>query len=378
MKIAIEAQRIFRMNKHGMDFVALESIRELQKLDKENEYYIIVSSGEDRSVLKETLNFHIIEKRCKIYPLWEQVALPLAIRRIKPDILHCTSNTAPIFCNIPLLLTLHDIIFLEKRHSPNKSFYQNLGWHYRRFVVPRILKKCRKVITVSNFEAGRIREFLNLPPDKIATVYNGFGKHFKKIDDYYDVTSKYLEEKRYLFFLGNTDPKKNTERVLKAYSLYLKRSSNPLPLLIGDLKESIIDGIIEREGIMDIKKFIYTPGYIPNSELPYIYSGAFAFLYPSLRESFGIPILEAMACGTPVITSNISAMPEIAGCSALLIDPFNENEISEAILKIESEDNLREEIISSGLERVKNFSWENTAKGLFKIYNHVGEAKVEN
>src|SRR5574344_1450605 len=153
MKIAIEAQSIFRTNKHGMDFVALECIRELQNIDKDNEYFILVSPGEDKC-LQSSPNMHIIEINSPTYPLWEQIALPLAVHKIKPDILHCTSNTAPLFCHIPLVLTLHDIIFLEKKQSNNQSWYQNMGWYYRRFVVPRILKKCQKIITVSNFECG--------------------------------------------------------------------------------------------------------------------------------------------------------------------------------------------------------------------------------
>ena len=116
MKIAIEAQRIFRPNKHGMDFVALETIRELQKMDHENEYFIFVSPGEDRC-LESSENMHIIELKCPTYPLWEQMALPRAVKRIKPDLLHCTSNTAPLHCPVPLVLTLHDIIYYWKNGS---------------------------------------------------------------------------------------------------------------------------------------------------------------------------------------------------------------------------------------------------------------------
>ena len=120
MRIAIEAQRIFRPNKHGMDFVALESIKELQKKDHENEYFIFVSPGADHC-LRESDNLRIIELHCTTYPLWEQVALPRAVAKIKPDLLHCTSNTAPIHCPVPLVLTLHDIIFMEPRKSGIKS-----------------------------------------------------------------------------------------------------------------------------------------------------------------------------------------------------------------------------------------------------------------
>lgn len=370
MKIAIEAQRIFRKNKHGMDFVALESIRELQKADKINEYYILVSPGDDHC-LESTPNFHIIEIKFPTYPLWEQIGLPRALKKIKPDILHCTSNTAPIFCNIPLILTLHDIIFLEKRQNSNKSFYQNLGWHYRRLVVPHILPKCKKIITVSHFESHRIRESLGLKKEQVLAVYNGFSNHFKPINDYSKIINKYIDQKSYFFFLGNTDPKKNTARTLKAYSLYVQQSAHPLSLLIADLKEEVIDTILKEEKIEAIKPYLYFPGYITNKDLPAIYSGAKAFIYTSLRESFGIPILEAMACGTPVITSSTSAMPEIAGEKAILVNPGDEHEIANKILQLENDTDYYQMQVNYGLERVKQFSWEQTANNLLHIYKSI-------
>ena len=326
MKIAIEAQRIFRTNKHGMDFVALESIRELQKIDHENEYFIFVTPGEDRC-LEESENVHIIELKCPTYPLWEQVALPRAVKKIMPDLLHCTSNTAPLQCPVPLILTLHDIIYLEKRHSSSFTWYQEMGWFYRRMVVPRVLANCEKIITVSQFERERILDVLHLPKEQLVAVYNGFNSHFHVQPKAPEITRKYIDADNYLFFLGNTDPKKNTPRVLKAYSDYLKQSTQKLPLLIADLKEDVIDRILEEENITEIKSYIHAPGYIANTDLVALYCGAFAFLYPSLRESFGIPMLEAMACGTPIIAGNTSAMPEIAGEGALLADPFNSNDI---------------------------------------------------
>lgn len=367
MKIAIEAQRIFRPNKHGMDFVALETIRELQKIDHENEYFIFVSSGPDHC-LNESDNMHIVELRCPSYPLWEQVALPRAVARVRPDLLHCTSNTAPVKCPVPLVLTLHDIIFLEKRQSFSRSLYQEMGWHYRRLVVPRILSECRKIITVSNFECNRIREALNLPKDRLTAVYNGYSPHFRQMPPAPEIVHKYVPSDDYLFFLGNTDPKKNTPRVLKAYGLYLRQSKHKRPLLIADLKEEAIDGILSAEGIKEVKPYLSFPGYIPNADLAALYNGAFAFLYPSLRESFGIPMLESMACGTPVIAGNTSAMPEIAGEGALLADPLDENDIARKILLLEEDDTFYQQQVDYGLERVKLFSWRKTAEALLKIY----------
>lgn len=373
MKIAIEAQRIFRKNKHGMDFVVLESIRELQQIDKENEYFILVSPGEDRC-LTETANFHIIEIKVPSYPLWEQIGLPHALKKIKPDLLHCTSNTAPLYCNVPLVLTLHDVIFMEQKRGTSSSLYQRLGWHYRRWNVPRILNKCYRVITVSHFEAARIGKIMNLPTDRITTVYNGFSNHFKPLEksDYIRTVNKYCKDSDYFFFLGNTDPKKNTLRTLKAYDLYLKQTKeNPNLLLIADLAEKDIDSYLQEGNITHIKPFLRFPGYIPNTELPAIYNGAKAFIYTSLRESFGIPILEAMACGTPVITSNTSAIPEIAGEHAILIDPTNEQSIADEMLHLGQDETFRQEQVAYGLERVRIFSWRNTAEELLKIYQSI-------
>ena len=370
MKIAIEAQRIFRPNKHGMDFVALETIRELQKIDHENEYFIFVSPGPDHC-LNDSDNMHIVELRCPSYPLWEQVALPRAVARVRPDLLHCTSNTAPVKCPVPLVLTLHDIIFLEKRQSSSRSLYQEMGWHYRRLVVPRILSERRKIITVSNFECNRIREALNLPKDRLTAVYNGYSPHFRQMPPAPEIVHKYVPSDDYLFFLGNTDPKKNTPRVLKAYGLYLRQSKHKRPLLIADLKEEAIDGILSAEGIKEVKPYLSFPGYIPNADLAALYNGAFAFLYPSLRESFGIPMLESMACGTPVIAGNTSAMPEIAGEGALLADPLDENDIARKILLLEEDDTFYQQQVDYGLERVKLFSWRKSAEALLKIYKEI-------
>lgn len=369
MKIAIEAQRIFRRDKHGMDFVVLEVLRELQKRKDGNEYYVLVAPGED-CCLKESDNLHIIELRCPTYPLWEQIALPRAVRRLKVDILHCTSNTAPLWCPIPLVLTLHDIIYLEPRQHRSPSLYQEMGWHYRRLVVPRILKKCKKIITVSHFECTRIREALHLPNRQITAVYNS--THFRKnetLDE--NIIQKYIPQEGFLFFLGNTDPKKNAARTLKAYSLYLKASAIKRPLLIADLKEEHIDALLQQEGITDIKAHLFYPGYIDNRDLVTLYSAAFAFLYPSLRESFGIPMLEAMACGTPVITSNTSAMPEVAGADAILVNPQMPSEIADAILQLEKNNDFYRQQSAYGLERVKQFSWKSTAEEYVKIYNEI-------
>ena len=372
MKIGIEAQRIFRKNKHGMDYVVLQEIKELQQTDHANEYYVFVKPGED-PCMESTQNVHVIELKCPTYPLWEQWALPRAAKKHGVDILHCTSNTAPVWCDVPLILTLHDIIFLEPRDKQNKSIYQNLGWFYRRLDVPRILDKCRRIITVSNFEMENIISKLNIPREQMAMIYNGYNDWFRPIDkcELPKAISQKLKANDYFFFLGNTDPKKNTERTLIAYSKYLTQSAIKRKLLMADLDPEYLNGIIERNGIGNIRDNIIMPGYIINSDLPYIYNNAFAFLYTSLRESFGIPLLEAMACGIPVITSNTSSMPEIGGKDAILVNPEDSNEITTMMLRLESDESFYRQQKHIGLERAKLFSWKKTAENLLKLYMEV-------
>ena len=376
MKIGIEAQRIFRKNKHGMDYVVLQEIKELQQMDTENDYYVFVKPGEDHCV-ESSKNVHVIELNCPTYPLWEQWALPRAAKKYGIEILHCTSNTAPIWCNIPLVLTLHDIIFLEPRDKQNHSLYQNMGWLYRRLNVPRILDKCHRIITVSNFEMENIISKLNIPRERMAMIYNGYNEWFKPVEDKDEIYKNYIPESGYFFFLGNTDPKKNTERTLVAYSKYLAKSCIKRKLLMADLDPEYLNGIIERNHIENIREYIVMPGYIVNCDLPYIYHSAFAFLYTSLRESFGIPLLEAMACGTPVITSNTSSMPEIGGKDAILVNPEKSDEITEMMLRLETDNDFYEHQRAVGLERTKLFSWRKTTENLLKLYHEVYQETQE-
>src|ERR1035437_4650275 len=229
MKIGIEGQRLFRPKKHGMDMVALELIRNLQTIDKENEYFIFIKPDEDNTCLKETENFHIIELDGGSYPIWEQVSLPKAAKKYGCQLLHCTSNTAPIFCDIPLIITLHDIIYLESWSLFRKGFsmYQRFGNIYRRLLVPPALKNSKKIITVSNFEKERIRNFFGWPDDgHVIAIYNGVNDYFKPIYDdniLSKVKNQYNLPDNFFFFLGNTDPKKNTIGVLRAFSEFIKK-----------------------------------------------------------------------------------------------------------------------------------------------------------
>lgn len=374
MKIGIEAQRIFRADKHGMDYVVLEVLRVLQKIaGNGNEYVVFAASGPD-VCLHSTPGMEVVVVSCPGYPLWEQWALPRAVSRHGVDMLHCTSNTAPLRCPVPLVLTLHDIIYLDDGATgKGMSAYQRLGRIYRRWNVPRIVERCRRVITVSQTERGNIlRRFPRLD-GRLDVVHNGYSDRYRPLPpaQVRTVTRKYLPDERYLLFLGNTDPRKNTVGVLQAYNEYLNRAVSPLPLVVTGLKKECVEQMLVNLGIEICAPNVFCTGYVPGDDLPALYNGAAVFLCPSLKEGFGIPVLESMACGTPVVTSNCSSLPEVAGEGALLVDPHNPSEIADAVIRLTTDGNLRKEQVAYGLQRVKSFSWEHTAEEYAKRYEAV-------
>lgn len=379
MKIGIEAQRIFRKKKHGMDMVALELIRNLQSIDTGNEYLIFVKPDVDDTVLEETANFKIVKLKGGFYPLWEQFSLPRAAKKAGCQLLHCTSNTAPIFTSIPLVVTLHDIIYMESSYfkivKGTGTLYQKFGNLYRKVVVPRIVKKSKEIITVSHFEKNRIGQFFGMPDNsRLIAVYNGVSEHFKKVtnqDELNRVKAKYHLPDHYFFFLGNTDPKKNTRGTLQAFSDFLKQTGSDMKLVMLDYDRHELEKLLTEIGDKELLAQIILTGYVVNTDLPSIYCQSELFLYPSLRESFGIPMLEAMACGVPVITSNTSSMPEVAGNGAILIDPFKPEEITAAMIRILSNQELKNNLIHKGLVRAEKFSWRAMAEHVLEIYRQM-------
>jgi glycosyltransferase involved in cell wall biosynthesis len=379
MKIGIEGQRLFRKKKHGMDMVALELIKNLQDLDHENEYFIFVKPDEDHSVLKETSNFKIIELSGGPYPTWEQIALPNAAKKYGCDVLHCTSNTAPFFSSIPLITILHDIIYMESSYlkilTSSASTYQKFGNIYRKLLVPLVVKKSKKVITVSHFEKNRIGEFFKIKGStKLDAIYNGVSEHFMPITDENEllrVKNKYNLPDNYFFFLGNTDPKKNTKGTLKAFSDFLKQTNSNHKLVMLDYDKTELSKILADIKDPELINHIVLTGYVVNTDLPAIYSLCDIFLYPSLRESFGIPMLEAMSCNVPVITSNTSSMPEIAADAAHIINPLRPEEITSGLIKILNNDDYKKSLCEKGLERSKQFSWRNMATDYLKLYEQI-------
>ncbi|PWK20041.1 glycosyltransferase involved in cell wall biosynthesis [Arcicella aurantiaca] len=371
MRIGIEAQRLFRPHKHGMDIVALELIRALQVIDSENEYFIFVKPDEDRNCIQETRNFKIVEISGLNYVVWEQIMLPFYAQKYKLDILHCTSNTAPLYLPTSLVLTLHDVIFMEKSTQENTSTkYQKYGNLYRKWLVPKIVKKCKKIITISEVEKANIVKTLDLKEDGITVIHNGVSRRFgikPSPEIVKEIRVRLGLTKDYFLFLGNVEPRKNVKNTVKAFVKFAEENPT-VKLAITGLKEGfIVDILTEINKVALLDRFVLT-GFVDDTSLLALYSEAKVFLYPSLREGFGLPILEAMSFGIPVVTSNISAMPEVAGDAAFMVNPYSVEEITEEMTIAYKNEGLRKEKITLGYARPSLFTWQKTASKVLSIY----------
>ena len=253
------------------------------------------------------------------------------------------------------------------------SWYQKIGNLYRRLIVNAIIKKSDKLITVSNFEKQNISKIYNLDDTKIRTVHNGVNKNFTSVIDInkkQEIKELYNLPERFLFHFGNTDPRKNTARVLKAFDRYLKTKDSEIKLVLAGLNEDNLHSILkEIDLIVELRDNIVLTGYVADKDLPVIFNLSEVFLFPSLREGFGIPIIEAMACGVAVITSNTSSMPEVAGDAACLINPNSTESIYNAIDRVLTDLQYKDQLIRNGFQQCTNFSWENMAKNVLEVYN---------
>lgn len=353
-----------------MDLVALELMRQIQLLDSKNCYLLFARDGEDRNCIRETENFKTIILKGVTYGGWEQFSLPAALKKHQPDIVHCTANTAPYYTRVPMVVTVHDVIYLEETNFEG-SAYQNFGNLYRKLIVPHAIKNAKKIITVSEYEKTVIADVCKTDPDKIVVIHNGVSERFHQNFPAGE-TQKFRERlklpEKFILFLGNTAPKKNTAGMLTAYVHYCSMMNEPLPLVITDFPRSSVISFLEKMNRPEVISRIFTPGYVPSGEMPLMYNSSSLFIYPSLRESFGLPVLEAMSCAIPVITSDIASIREVAGGAAIFINPDNQESIAEAIFSLIQDDQKKNLLKQKGLIRASQFQWKNSAEKLIKLY----------
>lgn len=356
-----------------MDVVAIELIKQLQKIDRDNQYLLFAKDGDDKSWLTFSENLSTILVRGINYGDWEQISIPRAVKKYKPDLLHCTANTAPFRCSVPMVVTVHDVIYIEETNFGG-SAYQDFGNLYRKVVVPRAIKNAQKIITVSEHEKDVIVRICKTDPDKIAVIHNGVSERFHKnfsADDVALFRTKYNLPEKFILFFGNTAPKKNTSGAIAAYLQYCSMADDPLPVVVADYPLSLVEKILQNFDRPELINNFHAPGYVPAMLVPLLYNAASLFLYPSLRESFGLPVLEAMACGVPVITSDIPALREVGGGAAIFVDPENPQEIAAQMNGVLSNANESSTIVQNGFERIKLFSWQKSAEKLKALYESI-------
>lgn len=375
MRIGIDARFAVR-NRRGIGNYTLMLIQQLAEFDKINEYVIYIDRVDDQQVLPKQANFTVKILSPSNYLLWEQIALPLAVNKDKIEVLHCTANTAPLILSsqIRLISTVHDIMYLynsNKMPQP-KSMYQKMGKLYRKIMVPASFQRVDAIITVSHYSKLDIMSYFPaLPEEKIFVTYEAANEKFRSVDK--DAARKRITTEMgiigtYIFALAGADPRKNTETVIKNFiQLKAHRCIGHKLVLTGlpGWRNSKYYEIVRNAGMED--DIVFT-GYISEEQLVDLYNCAEFFLYPSRYEGFGLPILEAMACGTPVITSNVTSIPEIAGDAAVLIEPTNKEQLNKAIVKMLDDGSLKNDMIKKGFEQSAKFSWRKMAIDTLAIY----------
>jgi glycosyltransferase involved in cell wall biosynthesis len=369
VRLGIEAQRIFRTKKHGMDVYAHELIKALTQLSHAYEIIVFVRKDVEKEILKDFPQIKVISFSFPFgYLGWEHIALPFYCYWHRVQLLHCTSSTAPVLYFGKTVLTLHDIIFAEKPWIAKGSLYQKLGNIYRKLIVPIAAFKAQKVITVSYSERNIILQKLPFFQKKLYVIENGstlFQAHENPTELPF---SKSLLEQEFVLFLGNTDAKKNLDTLLLAFAEVLIEIPH-LKLYIVDVQASFVQEKMKRLGIESIENNLVLLPYLSHTALGMLYRKAQSFIYPSIRESFGLPILEAMHCHCPVITSSISSMPEIAGNAALLVNPYDAQDIAIAIKTLYQHPDLKNKLVTLGDIRVQFYSWKKNAEKTLQIYS---------
>ena len=288
--------------------------------------------------------------------IWTQFELPKIYKKLKSNLLFSPIPEAPFNTKCRYIVTFHDAIPLRfpKNFSPLT--------YYHRFYVPQILSKAEHIICNSQATAKDINHFYKIPHSKITPILLAHNsQHFRPL-----IKTKENIDKPYFLYLGRQDPYKNLQRIISGFAALPNSNDYELWFAGSDDKRytPILKTQIKQLGITEQVKFL---NYVAYSELPKIINQALALVFPSLWEGFGFPVLEAMACGTPVITSNISSLPEVAGDAAILINPYDTKQLTEAMHLVATDAQLQNRLSELGIERAKKFSWEKTGKATVEI-----------
>ena len=339
----------------------------------------LVARGDERRyalLASRRLNAHIppgtlgqIGTRLPNRSVWMQIVLPRTLARLQPELCHFTNSIAPLAAPCPFVVTLHDMsLFLHPAMQPLKSLL------LVRTLVRTVARRAQAIITVSHNAKGDILNVLrHVPPDKVHVIYEAAAPDYRVIHDPAElerVRRKYGLHDSFVLCVGTIEPRKNLDRLVRAFALLRRRGRRERLVLAGQLgwKYSSLLREIEESGENQAVRLL---GYVPDEDLPGLYNLAEVVAFPSLYEGFGLPIVESMACGAPVMTSNRASMAELGADAALLVDPTENEALADGLMRLLTEPGLREGLRAAGLARAAQFSWARAAEETARVYEVV-------
>jgi glycosyltransferase involved in cell wall biosynthesis len=367
VRIAIDARKL---RDYGIGTYVRNLLRHLSRLDHSTEY-VVLCQHRDCAITQELgENFRTVSESSPAYSIREQFKVPLDLSRERPDLFHAPHYVLPPLTPCKSVVTIHDCIHLRfPQYLPNR-----LAYAYARASMWIATHRATRVLTVSEASKRDILEFFHVPERKIDVIPNAIDECFNQVpaeEEVAMVRERYQLDDPFVLYAGNIKPHKNLERLIEAFHTFRRRGFDDVKLLIiGDQisKYATLRHAVHR---LKLHKYVRFLGFVPDRTLAVLYRLAAVFVFPSLYEGFGLPPLEAMASGTPVITSNVSSLPEVVGDAALLIDPYDPEAIADAIRQVLSDSSLREDLRDRGFARARHFSWERSITRVREIYDEV-------
>lgn len=354
MIIGIDGRELERGKVTGIGRYLINFLKYAATTRKEYQFILYGNQFTNLDFKSPNLTIKIIPERATI--TWDQILLPAYLKRDKVNIFLSPYIKAPFFSPCPFITTIHDLLFLVTpeytgwRHKPYNEIFKMFG--------KAVSKRAKVIIADSEFSKSDIIKIFSVPEEKVHVIQLGISEEYcpvGNIDMIEEIKGNYGIKGRYIFYVGNFKPHKNVGRLIEAFAEVSSVFSD-IKLVLGGKRDKfvpLLEGLAKKTGIME--RIVFTD-FIKDEDLPYLYSGAELFVYPSLYEGFGLPVLEAMACGTPVICSNTTSLPEVVGDSGMLIDTGDAKNITSAILTLLKDDKRREILIKKGLERAKGFA----------------------
>ena len=364
MRVAIDARKL---HDFGIGTYIRNLLRHLARLDRTTEY-VLLTTAQDLGVAA-TLgpNFRTVLEPSRNYSVAEQLHVPWVLWKEKPDVYHATHYVLPPLVPCPAVVTIHDCIHLRfPEYLPSR-----LGYLYARAFISMAAHRARRILTVSEASKEDILHYVHVPPERIVVTYNALDEQFDAAPTAEQVAlvrERYQLDHPFVLYVGNIKPHKNLVRLIDAFA-GLRRDGFPdLTLLIIGDEISKLPALRHAVHAHKLHKHVRFLGFLPDQTLKALYRLASVFVFPSLYEGFGLPPLEAMASGTPVVTSNVSSMPEVAGEAAVLVDPHDTVDIKEGLQRALTDSALRERLVRLGRERARHFSWETSVARTLEVY----------